>query len=318
MRWIQENLLVPTAVELEEIFFRRRLVRSTENERDYHRLKAGSEGELLLKQYLEQHGSKHWNGIQNLWLDFSGTFECDTVLLTSNQLVVFEIKNYNGRFEYNHGISKINDFNISSDSIFQTRRAYTNLVKICQTFSPAIKVSAALVFIGQDNEIDIQPPVADFQVLQRHQLVNAIRKIQLDEQSSRGPQINIQRFIEHLEKYKVENPFQPQPISADQMKGLRKGIYCANCVNFDIQLSKKFMTCRCGHTELREDAVVRTIHEYGTLNYDKHYTRKELFDFLGGQTSLSNLQKILNIYFKREGYGRSTYYTNIRVVSSID
>lgn len=314
MKWIQENLWIPTAFEIEEIIYRRRMVGTAETERNYQRLKAGLEGELLLKQYLEQYGSKHWRGIQNLWMDFSGTFECDTVLLTSNQLIVFEIKNYKGLFEYNHGMSKMNDFTLSSDPVFQTRRAYTNVVKICQAFSPALKVEAALVFIGQDNEIDIQPPVTDFQVLQRHQLVHAIRKIQLGEKSRRGVNFDTQQFIEHLEKYKVGNPFRPQPICTDQMKKLRKGIYCAKCVNFNIQVSKKFVTCNCGHKELREAAVVRTILEYGTLNYDKHYTRRELFDFLGGQVSLSNLSKILANHFERAGNGKFTYHINQRAI----
>lgn len=74
------------------------------------------------------------------------------------------------------------------------------------------------------------------------------------------------RIIEGAE---LNSPYQPQPLTLLEQANLRRGIKCANCSNFDLDTARSYLICNCGLHEPRGMAIVRTICEYGILNFDK-------------------------------------------------
>ncbi len=122
--------------------------------------------------------------------------------------------------------------------------------------------------------------------------------------------MDIDRVVAHLKDFETENPYKATPISPKELAELKKGILCAKCEGAEIVISKKFVTCGCGHVELRDEAMVRTICEYGVLNFDKKLKIRDLLSFFDGQASKGYLKLVLKKYFNLVKQGRYSYYAN--------
>ena len=166
----------------------------------------------------------------------------------------------------------------------------------------------ALVFIGENNEVAIHSQVDDIEIVQRNQLMKFILKIATFEQASLDSSLRIDRIKRHLNRFQVANPFVIPSLTADHMRLMNTGIACAHCSSVDSQLTRKFVKCKCGYTELREAATLRTIEEYGVLRYDAKLCVNSLFEFMGGHNSKSYLSDLLCSHFEMIRHGRYTYY----------
>lgn len=310
---LKMNKDLPTKLDQLEIITRRSFYLDKEERGELSRLRKGEEGEQEVLNYLKQYGRSHWIVIQNMWLDYHGPFESDLTLLTRNGTYLFEIKNYNGFFQYDHGISMLNHREISGNAIYQTRRALKNIRELYQRKYSKSNVQATLVFMGLDNPIEISPNIEDIHILQRNQLKYFIQRICAEEDDRTYQSIDSSKIVSHFDSFSTENPYQATPISPERMENLRKGILCAQCANSNVSISKLFVKCSCGHLESRDEAMVRTICEYGVLHYKNHLTKKTLFDFFNGQTSRTYLTTILRKYFKIIKRGRYTYYLNLKL-----
>lgn len=310
---MKKNEDLPTKLDQLEILIRRSFYVDREEHGEFSRLQKGTEGEQDVLTYLEQYGRKHWKIIRNMWLDYYGPFESDLIVLTNSGNYLFEVKNYEGMFEYDNGISTLNKREISGNAVHQTRRALKNIRELCQRKYSNANVQGALVFIGADNPIKISPGIEDIHILQRNQLKYFIQKMCKEEDAGTYQTIDASKLISHFDYFSTENPYQAKPISPERMKNLRKGILCAQCSNSNVIITKKFVKCSCGHIERRHEAMVRTICEYGVLNFESHLTMKSLYEFFNGQTSTTYLKVILKKYFKMIRHGRYTYYLNLKL-----
>lgn len=144
------------------------------------------------------------------------------------------------------GATTIDGYEYSSDCIFQVRRSFKNIRKILSGHIHPNNVHGILIFIGEHNEVSIHSSVDDIEIVQRNQLRNYIRKIAEDERASPYDSLRIDRIQRQLSKFQVTNPFVIAPLIADQMRFVKTGIACAKCANLSIQLTRKFITCRCG------------------------------------------------------------------------
>lgn len=303
----------PMKCDILEIVVRRSEFVDREVFNEFARLKKGMEGEKVVLDYIKKYGRKHWKVLPNLWLDYYGAFESDLLLLTRNGSYALEIKNYNGFFKYENGISKLNNREIGGNAIYQTRKATKNLRELIQQKVYNANVQGALIFIGEDNPIEISPPIDDIHILQRNQLRGFIQRVCEEEDRSGYPNQDIDKVVTHLKAFETENPYKATPISPKEMATLKKGILCAKCAGSEISISKKFVTCPCGHVELRDEAMVRTICEYGVLNFDKNLKLMHLIDFFRGQASKGYLKLVLKKYFELVKLGRYSYYINLKL-----
>ena len=300
----------PTKLEVLEVLTKRSFYPNRNEMSELKRLRAGYEGEKVVVDYLKKHGKSHWTLLQNIWLEYVGTLECDGILFTGSDLFVLEIKHYSGLYEYENGLSKLNNRELSVNPIYQTRKATMKVRElVCSRFSN-VKVHGVLIFVGIDSEIKIASDVRDIEIVQRHELRGFIEKISAEEVNGRRESVNPNQIIKLIRKHLTENPYPVEPPSAEVLDGLQKGIFCERCANSTVNVTKKFVKCSCGTIESREKATVRTICEYGVLNFTKDLTVNDLIDFFNGQASKTYLNKILRSYFKLLSRGRQDYYEN--------
>lgn len=280
---------------------------------EYSQLEKGFQGEQWVLEQFSEFGQSRWKVLKNIWLDSSGRFECDFLVLTVAGIYTFEIKNYAGHFEFKNSLCYLNGKKIGYNAIYQAQKAAANLENMMQRKFPRMKVQGSLLFVGEHNTVEIQNQVHDIQIVMRNQIRNHIWKISNDERNLQGPGLDVEACVQLLEQFETENPFGPEPVSPDISVKLHKGICCSYCGSFNVETNKSYVTCPCGMYEPRENAIVRTICEYGVIHFDKDLNTTELLDFFGKSISRQTLRKYLNIYFTKTGAGRGTKHLNLRL-----
>lgn len=274
----------------------------------YNRLIAGEIGEQEVLRYFEVYGKDHWSYIQNYWVDVNGVAESDLIIFTEKSCYVIEVKNYTGKFEYKDGVTTIDGYEYSTDCIFQARRSFKNIRKILSREIHPDNIHGVLVFIGEHSEVTIHSEIDDIEILQRNQLMKFIRQISATDQNSNFSSLQMRHITNQLNKFQVANPFVIAPITADQMQFVKTGICCAQCANFDTQITRKFVLCPCGYTESRDKATLRTIEEYKILRYDARLRRGDLYRYMGKLNSKRYIYTILSANYTMVKNGKNTYY----------
>lgn len=280
------------------------------------RLEAGAVGERTVLEFIEEFGAKHWKVLINVWFDAYGLFECDLILLTLCGLYTFEIKNYSGVYEYKNSQCIQNGRKIGHNAISQAQKSFIYFKDLMTQNGFHIPIKGAVVFAGEHCEVKIYDEIEDLKVIQLNQLRNYIWQIMKDENEYVGQRISIEEVLRFINKVRVDNPFPPEPISAEMSRRLRKGIMCSNCGAFDVDSSKSYVVCQCGMHEPRENAIVRTICEYGVIHFDKELVTKELLTFFNHQISHANLLEYLKKHFNRLGMHKRTVFENKRALFS--
>jgi len=227
------------------------------------RLEDGYAGEQAVLKMIEEFGKDHWVVIKNVWLDYYGKFECDLLLLTNAAIYPFEIKNYSGTFEFRNSQCLINGKRVGHNAITQAQKVTINLENIIkqQFFNASIK--GTIAFIGRHNEVIIYDEIEDIQIVMANQLRKHIWNIGKEERDFQGPPIDIQGIVRKLAAIETDNPFNRNNITEGIKKRVKKGIRCSYCGGFNVDTSKSYITCECKMHEPRENAIVRTICEYG-------------------------------------------------------
>jgi len=307
----KETAHLPTQLDFYRILYYRGSSYFSKKKKLYKSLQAGAEGEQLVIDKLKEYGRKHWIVLRNMWMNKNGQFESDIILITSHCVYVFEIKNYTGKFTYENGACLINNREIAHNCVQQARRNYVNIKDICSGLISPKRVKGALLFVGEDNDVEMNTDIDYIDVFNRTQLVGFIKRIVEEEEQYLDYPVDVDSLIARFEQYEISNPYAPDPLTLDEMKEVRGGIYCAHCHTFKVKIHRHKVECDCGLIESREEATIRTICDYGVLQFESHLRRNKLVSFLKEQVSINYLTtKIIKKHFIVVENGSHTYYEN--------
>lgn len=309
---LKETSQLPTTLDFQRVMLDRGVLTSYDDKKYIRRLEAGEMGEQKVQDVFEEHGLAHWVGLNNLWLDYYGTSECDFVLLTKNACHTFEIKNYYGSFTYKDGICTVNNKTITSNCVDQARNAGNKLRNIFKKNHNNMPVKSVVLFTGENSQINIDSEVKDVRMIHLVDLYDYIQEI-IREEGQIYPTIHLEKTLNILEQYETTPPYSIDSISPAEIEKSKKGIHCAYCKSYDVKIGKFYIKCSCGLHEPKEETIIRTICEYGVLNYEGHLTIGEIYSFLNGQVSRTYLQKILSTHFKMIKNGKYSYYINLKL-----
>lgn len=304
----KEQIDWPNQLEFLQVIDRRGLTIFSEEKKLCKSLQAGVIGERKLLQYLVTFGSSHWVVLKNLWLKDFKKFECDLLLITKHCIYIFEVKNYQGKFSYKDGKCFFNEVESPLNPLEQVRANAISIRNYLKRHGINLPVKAAVVFTGQDNEVHIHSEIDDIEVVPSSHLRNFIQRLVVEENQSPFHNWSPERLIEVFEKIEILNPFLPEPLAREQMREIKGGIYCANCLSFEVTKTKAAITCACGLKESLEEAVIRTVCDYSILQYGRSLSRQELSAFFDGQVSVSYLRNVLTRHFDTERISRNTVY----------
>lgn len=302
----------PTKLEvLREIDKREGLHHHKKYKNELYLLEKGDRGEERLLHYLEANGAPHWTVFRNVWLDYYGEFECDVLLVTHLGVHAFEVKNYSGKLELLNNQCLRNGQVISHNPFSQTQKSTTNLQEILNQQPQSPHVQGVLSFVGINNHVELHDTVSGIDVNMLNELQSYLRKLTRIERSHFNVPINLEAILTTLEPFEIGRPSKERVIPSEIKKNVRQGICCSGCNSFEAKLTKKYLVCPCGLYEPREEAIVRTICEYGVIYHQRNLTTTTLTDFFDGEISKSTVFRHLNKHFERIGFYNNTQYTNL-------
>jgi len=295
---------------LRELDKRGGLARDKKLKEEYLRLEKGAAGEQDLVNYLKEYGEKHWMILRNVWLDFYGEFEIDVLLITRAGLYSFEVKNYSGKLELVNSQCLMNGHSIGQNPFSQAQKIPIQLKELLKYQSNPPKIQGVLTFIGENNRVQIQDQVSNIQVLCRNELMHYIWQIAQEERNYLGYPVEIDAVLAALRPYEIGKPTKEKEIPSTAKENLRKGVRCSHCGSFDVHAENGYVICACGMYEPKEEAIVRTICEYGMIYNEKNLTTSELTKFFGGFVKSRTVSRYLNKYFEKTGSYKDAEFIN--------
>lgn len=313
----KQEALLPTQLDFLRIAKQRGLPLTKKENNLLYTLEVGDRGEQTAINFLNKFGREHWTIMRNLWVDYSNPYENDILLFTKERPYVFEVKNYYGQFVYDHGICTLEGKKLTNNPIFQTQSAHTNLQGVSHEVDHSLQAEGALILIGEHNEMKINSEIPDIKVKMRHEFRQYIRHIITEETNHRGHSLDTNRLITQLEAYEIPPRFRPTSLHPDDLEHAHKGIHCQHCEGYNIKVHKTYIECNnCRFLESREEAVFRTVCEFGVLTFEHDYMkRSDLSHFMNQQVSPKYLSDFLKKHFEVIGQYKSTRYLSKKLPS---
>jgi len=303
----------PTKLEiLREINKRGGLIKHDKLRREYHNFEKGFEGEKRLVQFLNDYGNPNWKALRNVWFENYTEFESDLILFTHPKVYTFEVKNYSGTWQLKNGQCFRNGTNMGHNPFSQAQKATTDLKGLLDD-KMSQKLHGVLSFVGMHNKVQIYDAIDGIEVRMLNDLQDYIFDILEEEKKHLGYGINVDTILETLAPFEIGKPSKEREIPEDAKKNLRTGICCSHCGKYNLKWKEGYLVCSCGMHEPREEAIVRTICEYGVIHTDKELTTRELTNFFGKDIKRSTVYRYLKKHFERVGAKRGTYYVNKRL-----
>lgn len=278
---------------------------------EYNRLEAGYKGEQLVYNYIKEFGQSHWTVMPNVWLDYYGKFEIDLLLITDNHIYIFEIKHFSGVYEFKNNQCIRNGQKIGHNAISQAQKSFINVQNLFKRNKFKQHVHGAVVFTGEHFDVKVHDEVDGLNILMINQLREYIWQISNTERQNLYKNTDAYDILDLLNQHAATNPFQANKITAEIDNRMKKGIICSNCYTPNIYTLQSYLECRCGMSEPRENAIIRTICEYGIIHFDKNLTTYAILDFFDDEIERRTAIRHLKKYFKQIGTGKGTQYENI-------
>ncbi|TCJ03825.1 nuclease-related domain-containing protein [Cytobacillus praedii] len=277
----------------------------TGNEQQHHlNLKKGLEGEMKFDSLIANLNSKFLI-LNDLLLESNKTtFQIDSLLITQDAIIPFEVKNYEGNYYYQD-----KNFHICStgkeitNPLHQLNRIETLLRQFLQKYGFNLSIKGYLTFVNPEfflynapqNEKMIFPPQLNYLIKNLN-----MKPSNLNSLHRKLADLLIQAHIS-------ESPYTRLPTY--HYGQLRKGITCAACQSFLLIISERKVVCdQCGHKENIQTAVVRSVEEFKLLFPDTKVTTNTVYDWCQLVKSKKIIWRILREHYKTIGYGQWSYY----------
>ena len=282
---------------------------SKEMEKEFYNLEQGFRGENEQLEWFKKYGSEHWHYVSNYWFNHGKLMEADMLVISEQEWLVIEVKNYHGLFEYKDRECYINGRLMSDDQVAKMNHRLNRIRHIAAEVSSEIKVVGAMVFINEHSDVRLENG-NEFDVVMRNQLQRFIRKFRERNDYPLSNQ-KFDRVFRILKKHQATSPFVPKSLPLESFAELRKGITCKACGSFETQSKYKSIKCRsCLTTEHKHEAALRTAYQLRYMYYDhpEMLTRRNIYEFCGKLISERTISRALTSRYKIIGATSSLYY----------
>ncbi|WP_409296314.1 nuclease-related domain-containing protein [Peribacillus sp. SCS-26] len=232
-------------------------------------------------------------------------FQIDSLLITSESIYLFEIKNYEGDYYFESDrFYKKPKIEITSP-LNQLNRSESLLRQLLQHlgFGCKIPLHASIVFINPAFTLYHSPLNAPFIFTSQIQsLITHLNKTP-SRLTDRYTAIADKLISLHIQ----ESPFKLLP--PYEYEQLRKGIICRHCSSFSTYTKGHKCICGdCGHTEPAASSILRTIKEFQLLFPGQKITTNAMHEWCDIVESKKRIKRVLDKNFKIKGVHQWSYY----------
>lgn len=271
----------------------------------YWSLKKGYEGELRFDSFTEKLECDRLQLNDLLLKSGSTTYQIDSVLVTAEAILLYEVKNYDGDYYYD---SKTDTFykkpnHEITNPLHQLSRSESLFRKQLEQLGYHLPIKAYLIFVNDSFTLYQaplnKPIIYPTQIKKHFQQLNAVQK-------------KLNRKLKHLAEKIVSLHISKSPFSQlppYEYSQLKKGMICKTCHSLSTYTEGWNCICRtCNHEEKVETAVMRSVREFQLLFPERKVTTSTIHDWCRVVESKRWIRNILNRNMKQVGRNRWAYY----------
>ncbi|WP_404329687.1 nuclease-related domain-containing protein [Mesobacillus maritimus] len=277
---------------------------SVKDKQHYLNLKKGFEGEVMFDLLTETLQCECLI-LNDLLFKVNNTlFQIDSLIICSETLYLFEVKNYDGDYLYESDKFYTKNNTEIINPLHQLGRNEALLRQLLDKLGCRLPINSSVVFISPEftlYQAPIDKPIIFPTQINRYlkTLNNTPSKINTKHRMLADKLISL-----HL----VDSPYTQLPTYKYQQ--LRKGISCVKCDSLSISVEGTKCFCKeCGEEELITYSVMRSVREIKLLFPDQKITTNIVHDWCKVITCRKKISRIL---------GKNLKVTNVRRWSSYE
>lgn len=308
MTYVSKKRKKPHQLVLWDILKARTDIESTDMQ-SYLRIEKGYEGECLFDQRLKQLPEQFLILNDLHFITYSqATLQIDSLVITGNDILLFEVKHYEGDFYIENDHWCAFDEQKITNPLHQLKRSESLLSKMLRNEQFPFHVKPYLVFTHPEFTLFHAP--RDEPILLPNQLPRFFRYLQ---HSTKQLHPSAYRLAKHLLSLtKDTSPY--QPTNTYDYDDLKKGVFCQTCSSPLAYQTRYFLHCPfCQTTNPVDIAILQAVKELRTLFPEEKITTLKIHDWTGKIVSKPRIRQILKNHFIRQGHGKYSYYMEKKI-----
>jgi len=276
---------------------------SEKEKQHYVSLKKGYEGELLFDTLTEKLQCDCLILNDLLLKNNSTLFQIDSLIITSDTIFLYEVKNYEGDYFYETDKLYIKPKTEISNPLTQLSRCESLLRQLLLNQGFTLPIDASVIFINPEftlYQAPLNKPIILPTQVNRH-----MNKLNLH-----PSRITSKHKMLADKLVNLHNPVSPyNTLPSFDYCQLRKGVFCEICNSFSISVEGQKCVCKdCWHEEAIAEAVMRNVREIKLLFPDRRITTGVVHEWCQVVDSKKRIKRILERHFKIVGVRQWAYY----------
>lgn len=265
----------------------------------------GYDGEVLFDSLVEKHITSDAIIINDVSMVLGSTpFQIDSLLLTSDTLYLYEVKNYQGSFTNRDSHFLTSTGQDIENPVNQLNRTTMLLSKILKKWNAILPIKSFVVFVHPSFVLyeakESDPFIFPSQIEDHFSKLSRNAGIITDRVYSIA-----QGLIKECHK---ELPYQRQ-LPSYSFEVMKKGLQCSRCGSFDSIITSKKGDCRtCGNSTSIIELFLSQVEAYKILFPDSLITSNIIYEWCGKMLTKRRIAEILNATYEKTSYGKSTHY----------
>lgn len=283
----------------------RRMILSDEEKYHLLNMQKGFEGELFFDSLVEEILDLDALVLNDLlFIEKGSTFQVDTLILTGGKILLFEVKNYVGNFEFNShhlltfsGKEIVNPLNKLDETSIKMKQ-------LLSKWNVNLKLDSTLIFVNHTFTLYNAP--IDSQIIFPTQIREYFSQIN----KSVLPLSKKQHYLgdKIMKEHQNESAFQ-QKFPNYTYDNLKKGLWCIRCNSSDLTITQRTSFCKvCGHRASVEEIALHQVKDFKLLFPNSKVTTPIMYDWLGSLIPMARIRKILVKKYKICGATCGSYY----------
>lgn len=262
----------------------------------------GYQGELTYDNVYDEH-LNHLYVFRGIYLKVGNSvLQCDALMVSDHGLIVHEIKNYSGNYNYENEKWFVRNFQISEDPLSQLKRTTNKLLKIGYKQNMNFTIEGKVVFPNIDFALTSTDEIVWSNIIMRNQLKRHLIGFKDYPVTQNAVQV-----AEIIQSHIIDDPFFNAVADFDQLK---KGVYCRACGSFDVRKSKFHFKCNtCNHKDTIHTVILSAISDLNILFNKQNITRNQVWLLLDKQIARSSISRVLKTYCVIQSKGAWAAYT---------
>lgn len=273
------------------------------DKQQYLVLEKGFEGEIAFDRMLDGLDGEFLI-INDLLLEFQGTyFQIDKLVILSEGISVYEVKNYEGDYYVEQGTWYSHSGSEIKNPLDQVKRSDSLLRRYLQKLRSSLKVTSHLTFVNPEFTL-FQAPLRENIILPT-QLKRLVRDFEQPHGKLNERHMELAKRI--LAGHVAVSPFRRTP--EYRYEDLEKGLLCGSCRSIETYMNGGRLVCSsCDTTEEIDAAIMRSVAEFMFLFPEKQVTTNAIHEWCRVVESKKTIRRVLGRKMVLKGYGKYTYY----------